>query len=422
MIKKALILAIGEEYLFEIAGLPLIQRTLYSAQRGGVEEFIILTDQNGEALRTLVDHHELAKKITSISLQKEGLDPSSSIRLREILDEPFILFTRLILFDSRLLSQLSGERKNDDLVLTCGKGDQETGIYLIFPNYLPLIEEMVEEKGPITQEKLLAKGVKVKRVEIGDRFWHPIEGRGSLKEAEKQLLKSLIKETDSPLAKLIDRNVSLAISRWLAKTSITPNQITLLTLFIGLLGSLLLAIPDYLARVVGTGFFLFSSVTDGCDGEIARLKFQESRYGGWLDILCDNITHIAIFSGLALGLYSVELQTMYLWLGGLASLGVILSVGLVSYTTLRKKAAQGPFFTSFTEEGRSSNEGGMRRFLANLDDYLARRDFIYLMFILALIDRLDWFLWAAGIGSPLFFISLIVMKAVEHFSTASRLS
>src|SRR2546426_3192414 len=38
---------------------------------------------------------------------------------------------------------------------------------------------------------------------------------------------------------------------------------------------------------------LAHSILDGCDGELARLKFQHSRWGAVLDFWCDNVVHVA---------------------------------------------------------------------------------------------------------------------------------
>jgi phosphatidylglycerophosphate synthase len=68
---------------------------------------------------------------------------------------------------------------------------------------------------------------------------------------------------------------------------------------------------------VALGAFLVhvQSVLDGCDGELARLKFQSSRFGEWLDNVLDDTMNIAY--GLALGHASAVLFDMPLfrWLG-----------------------------------------------------------------------------------------------------------
>ncbi len=57
-----------------------------------------------------------------------------------------------------------------------------------------------------------------------------------------QLLKKLIKESKGFMSKHFERKISLAISKRLVETSITPNQMTLISVSIGLIGALLIEI------------------------------------------------------------------------------------------------------------------------------------------------------------------------------------
>ena len=47
--------------------------------------------------------------------------------------------------------------------------------------------------------------------------------------------------------------------------------------------------------------FLFSIIIDGVDGELARLTLTETSFGGMLDVVTDNIVHVAVFVGIFLG-------------------------------------------------------------------------------------------------------------------------
>ena len=49
-------------------------------------------------------------------------------------------------------------------------------------------------------------------------------------------------------------------------------------------------------QTMGALLFLAHSILDGCDGELARLQFQQSRWGGVLDFWGDNVVHIVIFA------------------------------------------------------------------------------------------------------------------------------
>ena len=69
------------------------------------------------------------------------------------------------------------------------------------------------------------------------------------------------------------------MTRRLATTGITPNAMTLVTAALGLTAAWLFASPALARQIAGGVLFLLHSILDGCDGELARLKFQESRLG-----------------------------------------------------------------------------------------------------------------------------------------------
>ena len=59
-----------------------------------------------------------------------------------------------------------------------------------------------------------------------------------------------------------------------------------------------LALGGYWNMLSGRGAWgWLSSVPDGCDGEVARLKLQESAFGCWLETMCDNLYYVFIFAG-----------------------------------------------------------------------------------------------------------------------------
>jgi CDP-L-myo-inositol myo-inositolphosphotransferase len=62
-----------------------------------------------------------------------------------------------------------------------------------------------------------------------------------------------------------------------------------------------------------------SSVVDGCDGEIARLKFQSSKFGGWLDTVLDRYADTAIVAGVSFG-YWLTHPDAAVWLGAIFAL------------------------------------------------------------------------------------------------------
>jgi phosphatidylglycerophosphate synthase len=193
------------------------------------------------------------------------------------------------------------------------------------------------------------------------------------------------------------------MSRRLAHTNITPNQVTLAGMSIGLTAALLLSLPGYWAHLAGALLFVFCIIVDGVDGEIARLKLQASAFGHYLDIVTDNIVHAAIFVGVAFGLYhdtGNDAYIMALWflLGGF-----ILSMIAVYLCILR---------LSPDELERSPR-------LIRLMAFLSNRDFAYLIAALALFGKLNWFLIGASAGSYLFAVGLWAMSFHEKHRHSS---
>lgn len=228
------------------------------------------------------------------------------------------------------------------------------------------------------------------------------------KAAKDRLMAALVKDTDGFLAKHIARPISLSVSRRLAPTSITPNQMTIVTGAIGVL-----AAPFFLSsapwlQAIGGALFLLHSILDGCDGELARLKFKESRWGGLLDFWSDNVVHVAVFGCMAAGWAMAVDASWPLWFGAGAVLGTIGSASLVHWRVLRPKKATGPVYTSV-----SATEGNR---LSELMDGLSRRDFIYLVFALSLFGKAAWFLALAGVGTPIFLALLLFLAARERVS------
>lgn len=86
------------------------------------------------------------------------------------------------------------------------------------------------------------------------------------------------------------------LSRWLMpiarRTPLPPNGVTLVALALNLLGAWLLALGSrrpsfFLLAIV---FIAFGGFADALDGIVARVRQQESRFGDFLDHVCDRIS------------------------------------------------------------------------------------------------------------------------------------
>jgi len=226
-----------------------------------------------------------------------------------------------------------------------------------------------------------------------------IRDKDEMRQAENGLLACLTKDTDGYLARLINRRVSLAVTRQLMRYPVTPNHMTLVSVVIGLAAAPCFLSTAYGMQVAGALLFLLHSMLDGCDGELARLKFMTSRLGGELDFWSDNLVHLAVFTcmGIGWGLASAAVWPFLLAAG--AAGGTLASASLVYMHSMRGRGKAGPLYTSVSTSAKKTR-------LARLADTLSRRDFIYLVLLLALFGKAHWFVLAAGIGAPLFALLL----------------
>ena len=186
----------------------------------------------------------------------------------------------------------------------------------------------------------------------------------------------------------------------LARTSITPNQVTFATLPVFLAGAALLALlPSWGALIGGAAIIELSYVLDCADGQLARLKSTSSPVGAHLDFLMDELKAFALVAAIAIRLWLPARDPRWL-LEGLAGLATV--AGAISLTTFVRRpeyaAATGAVVSHGTGdygEGFEAKAPARRSPLA-LVEALGRFIVHYPshIWLVALINRIDIFLHA----------------------------
>ena len=92
----------------------------------------------------------------------------------------------------------------------------------------------------------------------------------------------------------------------------------LFVLTTGLGAAWLISDPEPYWRLALPGFlWQLAAVLDRCDGEIARVKLCESRFGTWFDTVIDNLAYVAAYArpptGCTLGTPSTSTPTCRRW-------------------------------------------------------------------------------------------------------------
>ncbi len=226
----------------------------------------------------------------------------------------------------------------------------------------------------------------------------------SYREAERRLLESVRKETDGFIARTLNRPVSLRLSKIFIRLGLTPNQISVGNLAVGLVGAWFAAAGGYFNIALGALLFQLSSIVDGSDGEVAKLTYTGSERGSWIDTLCDELTCLAFFVALPVGLYRTTGDGVYVALvaGTLLSGGVLYALMIRYVSGTKDHGSMVQILDDFRESARLPGLFGMvNRFVSSLS-FVVRRDFFaFLIMVLCLIGQARLVVWIIGVLAPL---------------------
>jgi CDP-L-myo-inositol myo-inositolphosphotransferase len=348
-----------------------------------MDEFYVVSGYNGEQVRRFLDDLALrcTIKITHV-VNNDWQDGNglSVLAAKEHLVEPFVLLMADHLFDPSILHDLAprtpsdGEitlavdynianplvdledvtrvRSENERLMDIGKGLEQfdcfdTGIFLCTPAIFDCLKQSIVDR----QDSSLSGGVRclaaqgrAQVFDIGGRFWCDTDSPQDLDNAENTLVNRLRgKTSDGPVSRYLNRPLSIRISSRLARFPITPNQISLISFLLCVAAAWLFAIGGYVTLALGGLTAQFASIIDGCDGEIARLKFLKSDFGGWFDAVLDRYADALLLFGLTWHAHTASpLRDVLVTFIGNSGSSVVLTMGFL--------AIIGSFMNSYTAD------------------------------------------------------------------------
>jgi phosphatidylglycerophosphate synthase len=219
------------------------------------------------------------------------------------------------------------------------------------------------------------------------------------------------KPQDGFVSRVLNRPISRRITLFLLKFPIHPNVWTIAIFVLPLIACIFLIRGNYLSVVIGAAIFQVFSILDGCDGEIARAKNLESKFGERLDYFCDFIASLLYVLALGLGLHrSTE--------------GIVCAVLITANECfLRAGRSQSSIAPSDLHESFYARHHVMigHSGLLNLGEgfvwwlfQLTKRDMVVVVFlVLALLGLADWILhlWTIVVGASLVLSAFAAIRA-----------
>jgi 1L-myo-inositol 1-phosphate cytidylyltransferase / CDP-L-myo-inositol myo-inositolphosphotransferase len=396
-----LIVATSPGCLARVGGLPLVVRAVLTLRAAGFTDVAIVAGaQTGQVTAVLARRGaEAAVNWVGGSETWVG-DPETAG------EEPVLVLSGDVLFEPGALAPLLGrvDPAAGPIVAAISKGGGETHAAVCPASLLPLLVPRLADGAPLARALESVEAPPAAAVASGPGRFLPLDATHPPRRLTRTLLADLGRrtaKTDGYLAARLDRPVSRLLSGVVVDWPVTPNHITLAGIVLGLAGALMLSTVSYGWRLGGVLSLLASSILDGVDGEVARARFETSPAGARLDLMGDYVTHLATFLGLAAGLAR---QGLPWWV--LSAAAAVGGVG-ASMALMHTWSVQPTLVATGDLHG---SVAGTRPSLA---ERLAGRDYVYLLLFLASIGHLEWFLYAAAVGSWAFVLGLVGSAAVR---------
>jgi hypothetical protein len=118
------------------------------------------------------------------------------------------------------------------------------------------------------------------------------------------------------------RPIGIRIARALAPTRVSPDQVTVWSLVIGLAAGHCFVYANPWVNLLGFALFIISDLFDSADGQLARLRGTSTRFGRILDGLSDNARFLNLYAHVVVRL--VHHDGWSVWL----AVGLALAAGL----------------------------------------------------------------------------------------------
>jgi len=384
--------------LSHIGTLPAVLRIALSAQTIGVTRTTVRVDSAYSARF----EHEVQKT----GRCPESLDWYQSVGLdlaalaRHVGGRGNVVFALADRSYRPTLLRKAIEWKRDSGALAFRCDSEFVGLYVLSPS---LARELANYSGLISSledlHSWVAARTEVKVEQVDKGSWQRIEWLADRITAEKKLDTWLVKPTDGLFARM-NRHVSIPISRWLLNFPVTPNMVTLFTLWVSFGAGLFFAYGGYWATVFGAVLSVWASILDGCDGEVARLKLQVTDFGCWLETICDYLYYVFVFGGMIMGLTRTMGMRFTMTWGPMLLIGAVASFFAVGYARHHFSAERPEAFLATWQKKAENRKSNPFLFVGRHCEFIIRRCFLPYAFLgFALLNIIPVAFVATAIGA-----------------------
>jgi phosphatidylglycerophosphate synthase/choline kinase len=391
--------------LSRVGTLPILLRTILAAQKAGSTRIIVVADPitKRRVQRALFFTGRLPECVEWI---EAAAGASLSQRLLLIVNKAHS--ERLVLIDGNRtyhpsLLRKAAEWNNERSALALASDDELAGIFALPVEMIRDFAERCPTQAGTLKElhASLTEMHSVVSMPVADDQWQRVNTPEDCEAAERKLDRWLVKSTDGFYARL-NRRISIPISRQLIKFPITPNMVSLFTLGVGIASAGFFAFGGYWSTLLGAFLCLFASILDGSDGEVARLKLQESDFGCWLETMCDYAFYLFLLAGMTIGQWRSSGTTTYLVYGGLLLFGALASFLALGWERRRLAAGRPEQLLKIWQTHAESRPSNPFLYFGRRLEFIVRRCFFpYALLVFALFNLMNVAFILSVIGANL---------------------
>ncbi len=236
--------------------------------------------------------------------------------------------------------------------------------------------------------------------------------------AARRLWNSCRKPQDGLVSRYLNRHLSISISKVLAPTWIKPNHISAVTFTLGIVAAVAAGWGGYVGFLLAGLLYQANSVIDGVDGELARVRYEFSVLGEWLDTISDDVSDFLMYIGLGIGAWRTLADApgpfdseAWLILGIIAAVAKLATMAVYYRWLIAHGRGDLLAFQWDFRDDDGKEKGPIVRLLS-FCEYFFRKDFIvFAAMILAIAGYLPYLLIALAPGNAIVAVSVLIQQA-----------
>ena len=397
--------------LTRVAGLPLALRAVLTLQKEGVERaWLVVAPGDVRTGPAVVGDPRvrIPVEVIEAASRREGLARACEA------GAPLLVAAAEVIADPGLYRDLAAAPLEGALAALACRDGAPLGPFLAAPTLGAALAGRADVTLEAALDDLRAEG-RARAVDAGARWAFRADDPEGRRRATDALFEACRKPVDGMISRHLNRHVSIFISRRIVGTPLTPNAMSVLTFLLAVAAAFAVARGDYTGMLAGAALFQANSILDGCDGELARVRFQHSKAGQWLDTVFDDLSTLLFYGGLIVGVQGAPFARE-LSLAGYLAMGALSLTSLQYYAELLRLGSGDFYALEWSFVGRAGGTAWAK--IVDFFTVLLKKDFFIFLYLALAVAGLLPLALVIGLAGHLIALVAACARTVRRLRSA----